>query len=229
MSKEKLIVHKYDRFRACAGLLTDGFVIDYLCPKCKRSLNSKCELLDVGDACPNCEAAYDFDEEIKKSYSAFQATIALEKKLDDEKRQQEVAAREMQLQKRRMRQREQERKEREEAQAELERIEWSRIGKNRFASESYLDVRVHAAWGRLDILIQGTRWCIVILFLVSVVIMIASGSNWELFYSGAAIFWSCIPALISLEIFGFLVNVAVSLPYLLFRILEELTVRNSNH
>jgi len=166
MTQEKLIVQKYDRFRACPGLLTDGFLIHYLCPKCKRRLNSKCELLDVGDACPNCEATYDFDEEIKKSYSAFQAETALKKKLKDEKLQQEVAAREMQSQ-----------RERKEAQNERDRIEWSKLGKNRFASESFLAVRVQAAWGRLNILIQGTRWCLILLLLVSLVMMIAPGQG----------------------------------------------------
>ncbi len=185
-------------------------------------------MINSGDSCPNCRTAYDFDEEIKKSYAAFQADIALKKSLEDEKRQQEVAARQMQAQMKALRKQEQEQRERKEAQAELDRIEWSKLGKNRFASESYLDVRVHSAWGRLNILIQGTRWCIILLLLVSVVMMIAPGQGWVLFNTGTAIFWSCIPALISLEIFGFLVNVAVSIPYLLFRILEELTVRNNN-
>lgn len=241
MSKQRSVIPASNASwedKLLGGLLSTKLtrVLVYVCPKCRARLNSKGEMIYGGDSCPKCSATYYFDDEIKSAYSLFEAELAQKKKEEEQKdkeREQQVLARETQARIRRNEKVAQEAAQaeinRKKVQDELDRTAWSQIGKNRFASESFLLVRVQAAWGRLNILIQGTRACLIMLLLVSLVMMIAPDDSWRLFQSGTAIFWSCIPALISLEIFGFLVNVAVSIPYLLFRILEEMTAHNNNH
>jgi DNA-directed RNA polymerase subunit M/transcription elongation factor TFIIS len=52
--------------------LLGGLQVAYPCPRCRDQLITKNDV-SLGDKCPRCATAFDFDDEIKKTFSAFVA------------------------------------------------------------------------------------------------------------------------------------------------------------
>jgi DNA-directed RNA polymerase subunit M/transcription elongation factor TFIIS len=228
MTQEKLVVRNYGRFRARPGLWSHGFLVDYLCPKCKRSLNSKCELLDVGDACPNCKAAYDFAEEVKQAYSEFQTKASLK----EMQKHAEHLVHEQQATERRQRE--------AAVREEQSRLSWLAAEDNRIAnadakvakrrqlstSESGLNA-IEGGYKAISFslsLILG----LTVFGLIASVSLITNSGNGAQADLGVGVLLFSLGAGVSLIGFWLLLALLVSMHRLLFRILEELLIQNKD-
>jgi hypothetical protein len=233
MADKKLVVRAVDakcQMRSVGGLLftKSAFVVTYPCPKCKSSLNSKGEMVDVGDSCPHCRAAYDFDAEIKQAYSDFQTKVSLERM----QRQAEHRAREQQVI--------QEQRKKADALEEQARLARARVARDRIAyanAEVATRRQLSTSESALNAIETGYTAISFALSLILGLTFVGLGASFLLITKsrngaqadlGVWMLLFCLGAGVSLIGFWWLLALLVSMHRLLFRILEELLVQNKD-
>jgi len=233
MADKKLVVQAVDarwEKKSLGGVVFNkpGLVVTYPCPRCKASLKSKGEIVAAGDSCPNCQAAYDFDEKIKQAYLDFQMKVDLEKRQRDA----DALARVEKLAQERQQQAEklEEQALLARARAEQERIAAAaaRVSKRRQLSTSEGDLTaVENGYGFI-ITLLGLTLSLAFFGLIGAFAVIANSSNGAQADLGVGLLLFVLGAGVSLICFWWMVFLLVSMHRLLFRILEELLIQNKD-